>query len=157
MVVKVYEDPSISIELREDGAAVGHIIVKPKKEAKTLMELSGDEAEYLFMAASYAATALFEGLGAQGTNILLIEGEPLGVHVLPRSQADGIDLFWEPKKLGQAELEQVASKLSERLWYVGKEEPKKEPPKPAPQAAGETPEASEPKVNYKFKQLDRRL
>ncbi len=118
----IYEDGAIKAELQEKGAVVGHLVVEPQKKAGYLSELPAEEVVQLFYGASFAATAVFESLGAQGTNILLVEGEPLKVHVIPRTMNDELNFFWEPKKADPSELDRVAEKVSDELWYVGKED-----------------------------------
>lgn len=149
----LYEDGACRAELLENGATLGHIKITPKKTVSALDELSAEESAQLFWVASFAATGLFEGMGAHGTNILCTEGDEVAVHVLARTQEDGLDLFWEPKKAEPAELETMASRISEQLWYVGKEESSdSNVSKPT---TTKTVEEVDPSKNYKLKQLIR--
>lgn len=131
----VYEDGAIIASLKENGAAIGHIVVRPKAEASTLADLPTDVAVHLWYCASFAATAVFEGLGAQGTNILCYEGDGVELHVLPRAPQDGLNLLWDAQRADPALLEGVAKTIKEEFWYVGKQEAQQEhapqkPPKP---------------------------
>lgn len=152
----VYEDGACTVVLREEGAVAGHLSVEPRRNAATMQELSADEAEHLLWVANACASALFEGLGAHGTNILLVEGEgKLGVQVLPRFQDDGLKLQWDAKRADPSELEEIAKRVRDQLWYVGKQEER-----PAQKVAerAQTPTEhveADPKTNYKLRQLFR--
>ena len=155
----VYEDGGVVVELPVAGALPGHIIIRPRQPVKFLSELGDDLLEYLFIAASMASTAVFEGLGAQGSNILVHEGDSLVVHVLPRSAGDGIDLFWNAERADPSGLERVAGVVKEAFWYVGKEAAPAQPvavpgapPGPAPSMPAPD---SKPAVDYKLEHLRR--
>jgi len=120
----IYEDAVVTAHLKEDGAVLGHIVVAPKTPAKTLFELPEDVAVQLWYCASFAATAVYEGLGAHGTNIVCYEGgQGVALHVLMRAEGDGLSLLWDSQRADPAQLESVVSKVKDQLWYVGKEQP----------------------------------
>ncbi len=155
--MNVYEDGALVVSLPEKPAVPGHVVVTPVQEASHLRDLPPEVVEHLFTVASLTATALFEGLGAQGTNILCVEGDgQVHIDVLARSQDDGLDLFWEPKRADPADLDAVASQVKEQLWYVGKEErtEDKEAVAEEVQKTKEEVDAS-PEDNYKVRQLFR--
>jgi diadenosine tetraphosphate (Ap4A) HIT family hydrolase len=88
----------------------------------------------LFAVASKASMALFEGLGVQGTSLLVQNGLAAGqrlahiiAHVLPRQEGDGL-LEWERKQLSEEQMSTVELKLKPELRNVGIVE--KEKPKP---------------------------
>lgn len=118
----LYEDGAVTAHLKHDGAALGHIVVSPKQPAKVLGDLPESVAVQLWYCASFAATAVYEGLGAHGTNIVCYEGERVELHVLPRQPQDGLSLMWDGARADPAELERVASKVQDKLWYVGKQQ-----------------------------------
>ena len=67
----------------------------------------------MFFGASYGTTALFELLGAQGTNIILNESEEqLCIDVVARSENDGLNFLWEPKQGDPNELKDVAKSFT---------------------------------------------
>lgn len=162
--MKIYEDNLIMMELPEKGAVSGHIIIRPKKEAKTVDDLSSEVMEHLSYGASYSATVLFETLGAQGTNIILNE-DPVHIEVLARKQDDGLDLLWTPKQLDAAAMESAEEKIKDNTFMIGREEEKKEEHAPAPpekssDTSGETSTPKTPSVteheekeNYLIRQL----
>jgi diadenosine tetraphosphate (Ap4A) HIT family hydrolase len=160
--MKIYEDNLIEIAIPEQGACLGHLIITPKGEAKTVDDMPAEVMEHMSYGASYAATVLFETLGAQGTNIIMNE-DPVRVEVLARKQDDGLDLLWTPKQLEQADMESAESKIKDNTFMIGKEEEAPTPKSEGPtqeEALAETPatpkdsvEDHEAKENYLIRQL----
>ena len=152
----VYEDGACAAELVEDGATLGQIRISPKESAPTLMDLDEDVSNHLFYVASFAATAVFEGMGAQGTNILVREGDAVEVVVVPRMEGDGLDLFWDPERANPQELETVAAKIKDKLFYVGKDA---QPDRKRPETKPTRPRQQEKDVpleqDYRYRQLNR--
>ena len=80
-----------------------------------------------------ASTAVFEGLKAHATNIILKSGPSddnpngmLAVHILPRWQDDGLqELLWKPN-LPDYDLDTVASDIKDKTWNVKYESSVKE-------------------------------
>ena len=131
----LYEDNATVAVLVEKPSAMGHVRVFPKKTVQSLDELDDDTVVQLFYVASYAATAVFEGLKAQATNIIVKSGtcddNPKGqlvMHVFPRSESDSLkQVNWEPKQPSYA-LDSIVSKIKDKTWvvkYEGKSEEKK--------------------------------
>lgn len=152
----LYEDKIVQAILPKKGASNGHIIVYPKKDAKTVDDLSNEEMEIFSFCSSYAATVLFETLGVHGTNFIINE-EPLIAHVLGRMQDDGLNLMWQPKQLDPNEMSSAESKIKDASFMIDKEEPKKQK-KDEPIKKEEIPaevKAEEEKENYMIKQLIR--
>lgn len=115
----IYEDSLIKMHLSSSPVAKGHIEVRPVSQAKTLLELNDDEVAHLFFGASYAATALFELVGAQGTNIILNESDDqLCVNVIARMEGDGLNFLWKPNQGNPQELAGVAKSVKDKIDYV---------------------------------------
>ncbi len=162
----LYEDAAVIALLCTDKpAALGHILVYPKKSVAFLDELDDDLVIHLFYVASYAATAVFEGLSAHGTNIIVHEGKPfapLCLQVLSRKEEDGIDLQWKPQKLSAEEMEKVKEKIKDKTDVMhAKKDAKKEVHLPSSSSA---PSANAPtdsshviddEENYLVKSLNR--
>jgi histidine triad (HIT) family protein len=121
----LYEDEIALCILPNKAAAPGHMVVYSKEEEKEVTNLSIESSAHMFFAASLAATAVFEGLGAQGTNIILKSGttedNPEGklcIHILPRSQGDGLEsMLWKPSQ-PDYDLDQIVSKIKDKTWKV---------------------------------------
>lgn len=115
----LYQDPLITMHLSEHPAAKGHIEVRPLREVTFLADLSKDEVQHLFFGASYAATALFELIGAQGTNIMLTESsDPLCLHVVARMENDGLNVLWQPKQLDPVAAKDAAKSIRDKMDYL---------------------------------------
>lgn len=114
----LYEDTLIQVRLSEKPMSKGHIEVLPIKKASYMSDLSDIEMEHLFFGASYAATALFEFLGAHGTNIILNESdEQLCVNVIARFQDDGLNFLWDPKPASPDDLKDAAKSIADKIDY----------------------------------------
>jgi len=116
----VYEDRIVKASLPADGAANGHVIVQPQREVKRLSDLPAADSAHLFLVASYSAAILFQGLQAEGTNIIVEEGDKLAVHVVARKTGDGLSFVWPPKKLEQGVMAEAAEKIKDKTFYIGK-------------------------------------
>ncbi|MBS3169737.1 HIT family protein [Candidatus Woesearchaeota archaeon] len=129
----LYQDEKVLCVLPQKSAVPGHIAVYSKKEEREITKLSSEDSAHLFFVASFAASALFDGLGAQGTNILLKSGfsddNPEGklcVHVLPRFQGDALQgILWQPKQ-PEYNLDDLAVKIKDKMWNVKYTESKTE-------------------------------
>jgi len=125
----IYEDEKVLCVAAKNALVAGHLILYSKEEEKDITQLSKESGSHLFFAASFAATAIFEGMKPQATNIILKSGtmddnpeNRMSVHMLPRSFEDGLNLMWEPKQ--GSGLEEVAKSISGKTIFIGKEEAK---------------------------------
>lgn len=126
----IYEDEKVLCVIPEKSLVPGQIEIYSKIEEEDFTKLSSEDSAHLFYTASFAATAVFEGLGAQGTNIILKSGKSddnpngkLVVHILPRMQDDSLkSLHWEPKQ-PEYDLDAVAERIKDKTWKI--EEKKK--------------------------------
>ncbi|MBD3318891.1 HIT domain-containing protein [Candidatus Woesearchaeota archaeon] len=117
----LYEDELVVIASPPEPQALGHLIVY-SKEANAIEDISSMGSSHLFYTASYGATAVFEGLKAQGSNIILKSGvssdNPTGrleVHILPRYENDGLDLMWTPQERADTS---IAGPLNDAMFVV---------------------------------------
>lgn len=131
----LYEDEKVLCTLPDKSLTKGQIVIYSKTEEKEIEKLSQDDSAHMFFTASLASTAVFEGLQAHGTNIILKSGRcddnkegKLEVHILPRWQGDKLqDLMWQPKP-AKSSLDGIAKSIKDKTWNVKykKEEEKKE-------------------------------
>ena len=129
----IYEDEKVVCILPKLSVASGHIEIYSKVEESNIDKLSQQDSDHLFFTASFAATAVFEGLGAHATNIILKSGKTddnsegkLCLHIIPRMQDDDLKgLLWEPKQPSY-DLDGVAKKVKDKTWDVKFEEEKEE-------------------------------
>jgi diadenosine tetraphosphate (Ap4A) HIT family hydrolase len=144
----LYED-ELGFALLSD-ATLGHIKVFPKKEVKKVQDLDDATLEHLFLIASYAATVVFETLGAEGTNIVAHSNkDSFYIDVLPRKMNDGLGIRAEPKAIPEAEVEDAKNRIKDKADYIGVEQKDAAPE----QISKETKEQDE--SSYMVKHLDR--
>src|SRR3989338_9641782 len=118
----LYEDEDVVLALKESVLIPGQIIVFPKQHL-TIMEMLDDKVlGKCATLANLASKVIFEGLGAQGTNILVRNGLGAGqevphfsIEVIPRQENDGLNLQWEPKQVLEDEMERTFVLLKDEL------------------------------------------
>lgn len=133
---KVYEDEFVMAVIDVNGANPGHCFVMPKNHYPIMEQVPDMEIGRLFQVSNRISTAIFESLGAQGTNIFVANGIPAGqtvahtiVNVIPRKENDGINLQWQPKQLSEEEMSTVELKLRDQAKNAGHFEKEKKAPK----------------------------
>ena len=93
----------------------------PRTHVETLPDLPGELRDGFMAAAQRLATAVKEGLGAQGSfvaiNNTVSQSVPhLHVHVVPRTKGDGLrGFFWPRTKYAAGEAEAYAGRLRDAL------------------------------------------
>ena len=135
---KVYEDEMAMAVLDVNGANPGHCFVFPKNHYPILEQVPDLEIGSLFNIANKVSTAIFESLGAQGTNIFVANGLPAGqtvahftINVIPRKENDDINLQWQPRQLSEEEMSTVELKIKEQTKNIGNFETGSKTPKVA--------------------------
>src|SRR3989338_7462174 len=123
---KIYEDEFAMAVLDVNGSNPGHCFVMPKNHYPIIEQVPDAEIGRLFNISNRISSAIFESLGAQGTNIFVANGIPAGqtvahftINVIPRRENDGINLQWQPKQLSEEEISTVELKLKEQTKNIG--------------------------------------
>ena len=113
----------------------GHVWIVSKDEYPILEQTPDFVVAEMFVVANRVAMALFEALGVQGTTMLMQNGTGAGqslphvmLHVIPRSENDGLALQWQPKQLDEESMSTVELKLKEEAKSVGVFEKEKAKP-----------------------------
>jgi diadenosine tetraphosphate (Ap4A) HIT family hydrolase len=124
----LYEDSVCAVFLAEPPTTLGHLKIISKKDG-ALEHHSDAETERIFVLANVCASALFEMLGAQGTNIILDEWvrdkEPhVVVHIIARFAEDGMSYQWQPKQMHEPELEELSKKIKHQTVFINMKEKK---------------------------------
>ena len=154
----LYQDEFVVVAIRDTGVTPGQITIFPKKHF-TIMEMVPKEIlERCAVISNKVGVAVFEGLGAQGTNILVQNGLGAGqkvphfaIEVIPRQENDGLNLQWEPKQVPEDEMDLTFLTLKESIERgIETIEEKKEEVKEEPKE-----EKVDEKDNYLLKQLKR--
>lgn len=120
-----------SVVLEDDLALVfldirplfaGHCLVVPKQHYETMLDLPADLAGRLFVTAQAVARAVEQGMGADGTLLVLnnrvSQSVPhVHIHVVPRRFGDGLHGFFWPRQhyADAADMERVAQSIRAAL------------------------------------------
>jgi histidine triad (HIT) family protein len=93
--VKVYEDAHTLAFMDVMPQADGHVLVVPKEEAETILDLSSAGAAALIATTQKIARAVKKALGAPGIMLMQLNGPAAGqsvfhahFHVIPRTSVD---------------------------------------------------------------------
>lgn len=95
----------------------GHVLLVPRIHVETLPDLPAGARDGFLAAAQQLATAVKDGLGAQGSfvaiNNIVSQSVPhLHLHVVPRTKGDGLrGFFWPRTKYADGEAEDYAGRL----------------------------------------------
>lgn len=153
----MYKDKFIAISIPEQPATKGH--ARLTAAAATIESLSAEEFTHIISAATFTSSALFEQVGAQGTNIIFSDTDGVVVDVVARTEGDNLGLRWDPMSVPEDEMEQLTTKIKDKCDYIGVEQPKTSI---APQTRQQStpqqqqePEQSLTVENYLLKKLDR--
>lgn len=154
----LYEDGLIIASLPERPAVKGHVRVRADRDG--FGSLSEDDFAHVLSAATFASSALFEQVGAQGTNIICSDVDGVVAEVVARSADDGLSLRWDPLSVDAQEMDALAAKIKDKCDYIGvdRSEKRREAPAPQPKASSEQDSAQDdrPDVkNYLLRKLDR--
>jgi histidine triad (HIT) family protein len=114
----VVESPDVVAFLDARPVFKGHLLVVPREHFVTLPELPTPLLTALFVVVQRCATAVVDGLGAQGSwiaeNNIVSQAVPhVHVHVVPRTKGDGLrGFFWPRQKYASdAEMADYAERL----------------------------------------------
>ncbi len=144
----LYEDELVMAILYPYPTVKGHTVVFPKQHVQILTLIEDAALERMYSVAQRLSSVLFDGLGAQGTNLLIQNGESAGqslphclLHILPRSANDGVNLEWQPTQAKPEELALLETTFKETIAKLA--------------AAQNVMKADEGKPSYQLKQLRR--
>ena len=118
----VLDEPDVVAFLDIRPVFKGHVLVVPRAHIVTLPELPTPLLTAVFTVVQRCASAMVEGLGAQGSwvaqNNVVSQAVPhLHVHVVPRTKGDGLrGFFWPRQKYDSDEqMADVAGRLRAAL------------------------------------------
>lgn len=116
----IYQDDDLVVAVKDTGLSPGQITVFPRKHLTILEMVPEKILEKCSQVANKISVAVFEGLGSQGTNILVRNGTSAGqtvphfaMEVIPRQENDGLNLLWQPLQLMEEEMESAYKALKE--------------------------------------------
>lgn len=100
----------------------GHVLVACKAHVENVYGLQDAQAAAVFRAAAKVARAVRAAFDPPGLSIYQANGKPAGqtvfhfhLHVLPRHDADGMQLVWPVKNPPREKLEAYAAQIRARL------------------------------------------
>ncbi|HWJ65569.1 MAG TPA: HIT family protein [Nocardioides sp.] len=117
----VLDEPGLVAFLDRRPVFKGHVLLVPREHVVTLPDLPADQRDGFLGAAQRLATAVVEGLGAQGSfvamNNVVSQSVPhLHVHVVPRTKGDGLrGFFWPRRRYDDGESAEYAARLRAAL------------------------------------------
>ena len=120
-VKKVYEDDMLLGILDIRPANKGHVLLFPKEHHRVMSTVPEPVVGELFKVANKLSTAIFETVGAQGTNIFVANGPAAGqtaphmlVNIIPRFAKDGVNMRWNAQAIEDSELETIAETIRKK-------------------------------------------
>ncbi|MBU0470219.1 MAG: HIT family protein [Nanoarchaeota archaeon] len=130
----LYEDEEVLVAVKDVVTTPGQITVFPREHFTILEMVPNKILQKCSIIANKVGAAVFEALGAQGTNIIIQNGLGAGqkvphfsIEVIPRRESDGLNFQWQPKHLAEDEIDLVLKLLKEEADKINlKEELKKE-------------------------------
>lgn len=132
----IYEDELCFAMIHEAPANQGHALVIPKTHYPIFEEVPDNILERCFLVANKISVAVFETLGAHGTNILVNNGPTANqtqphfmINVIPRYENDGINFDWEMKQADSKELElskDLITRATDKVFFGGDDSPMEE-------------------------------
>ena len=117
----VLEDDDFVAFLDTRPVFKGHVLLVPREHVETLPDLPAELCAGFIAASQRLATAVKDGLGAQGSfvaiNNTVSQSVPhLHLHVVPRTKGDGLrGFFWPRTKYADGEAASYAERLRAAL------------------------------------------
>jgi len=133
---KIYEDDKVIAILDINPANPGHILLLPREHYSIMPLMPDDELGHIAIVAKKLSQSLLKAFKVQGTSVFIANGMAAGqkaqhfmIHLIPRTDNDGIGLMIPEKNISEQDLVQVQQKLVTRvneLFGIKTEESKKD-------------------------------
>jgi len=118
----VYEDEATLAFMDIGQVNPGHVLVACKAHVENVYGLDDAQAGAVFRSAARVARAIRAAFNPPGLSIYQANGKPAGqtvfhfhLHVLPRHDADGMQLVWPVKNPPREKLEEYAAQIRTQL------------------------------------------
>lgn len=119
---KVHEDEHTLAFMDLGQVNPGHVLVAVKRHAANLFELDDTQAAAVARSCTRVAKAIRDAFAPAGLSVYQANGKAAGqtvfhyhVHLLPRHEADGMELTWPVKNPPREKLEAYAGEIRKRL------------------------------------------
>jgi histidine triad (HIT) family protein len=123
---RVYEDDHVLAFMDIGQVNPGHVLVAVKRHAENLYALEETQAAAVARASVRVARAIRDAFAPSGLSVYQANGKPAGqtvfhyhVHLVPRHEADGMELTWPVKNPPREKLVEYAARIVERLRIDG--------------------------------------
>ena len=123
---RVYEDDDVLAFMDIGQVNPGHVLVAVKRHAENLYALEETQAAAIARASVRVARAIRDAFAPPGLSVYQANGKPAGqtvfhyhVHLVPRHEADGMELTWPVKNPSREKLMEYATRIVERLRAGG--------------------------------------
>ncbi|WP_285469425.1 HIT family protein [Actinokineospora globicatena] len=124
--VMVHQDTDVVAFLDHRPLFRGHVLLVPRQHVTVLSDLPAEQLVPFFGTAQRLERAVEDGLGADGSlvliNNIISQSVPhLHLHVIPRHRKDGLRFWLGPRHPYDAEhpAEEYAAKIRDHLGYNG--------------------------------------
>ena len=155
----IYEDEQIVALLSSTPSTAGHVLVMPKEHYPIIEQVPDFIVANIFNKVNKISIAVFESIGATGTNVMVQNGVAAGqkaahftAHIIPRRDNDGLNFQWEPKQISEDEMSTAQLKLKDATQGIGAFEQEKAKPV---EMDKKTESIADDDTNYLIKQLRR--
>jgi histidine triad (HIT) family protein len=118
----VHEDEATLAFMDIGQVNPGHVLVACKAHVENVYGLQDAQAAAVFRTAARVARAIRAAFNPPGLSIYQANGKPAGqtvfhfhLHVLPRHDADGMQLVWPVKNPPREKLEEYAAQIRAQL------------------------------------------
>ena len=115
---KVCEDQQTLAFMDIGQVNPGHVLVAVKPHVENIVALDDELAGAVFRTTARVAKAVHAAFAPQGISIYQANGPPAGqtvlhlhIHVVPRWDADGMNLTWPVKNPPRDKIEEYAAKI----------------------------------------------
>lgn len=130
----IYQDKLVVAFLHPEPVVEGHVVVAPRQHFAIMEQVPTSVIEHMFVVSNRISVAIFEMIGAKGTNLLVNNGISAGqefahftVNVIPRKENDGLNFRWAPGQVTQEEFQSIMEKVKDKCDYIGHEQVESEP------------------------------
>ncbi len=120
---KIFEDDKTLAIMDINPANPGHILIMPKEHYQIMPQVPEEEIGHIMMVAKAISHVCLRVLKVKGTNIFIANGAIAGqkashfmLHVIPRTENDGISSFDLPEKQANPhELDEISKLLLQKI------------------------------------------
>lgn len=118
----LYEDADIIAFFPVEPAAVGHVVIAPKKHVPIFEAADDKLCARMFNLANMISAAVFDSIGAKGTNLLINNGPAAGqeqphfcINIISRQENDHLNFEWMPKQMSEEEMASIELQMKTGL------------------------------------------